>query len=114
MHALATITIDGKKVKSAIGANLLQIARENGFDIPGLCYHKKISPTGACRLCMVKVAGTKGFVMSCTWAAKTHGKALDDKTLRESTCGNLCRCGTYPHIVSAALEAAGATSERGK
>jgi formate dehydrogenase alpha subunit len=66
MQKLATITIDGKKVKSTIGANLLQIARENGFDIPGLCYHKKLSPTGACRLCMVKVAGTKGFVMSCT------------------------------------------------
>ncbi|MCP4338421.1 MAG: 2Fe-2S iron-sulfur cluster binding domain-containing protein [Desulfobulbaceae bacterium] len=57
---------DGKKFKAALGANLLQVARENGFDIPGLCYHKKLSPTGACRFCMVKVAGTKGFVMSCT------------------------------------------------
>ena len=66
MQAFATIIIDGKKVQGAVGANLLQVARENGFDIPGLCYHKKLSPTGACRLCMVKVAGTKGFVMSCT------------------------------------------------
>jgi formate dehydrogenase alpha subunit len=66
MQPLATIIIDGKKVQATVGANLLQVARENGFDIPGLCYHKKLSPTGACRLCMVKVAGTKGFVMSCT------------------------------------------------
>ncbi|MFW2366042.1 MAG: formate dehydrogenase subunit alpha [Desulforhopalus sp.] len=66
MQALATIIIDGKKVQAAVGANLLQVARDNGFDIPGLCYHKKLSPTGACRLCMVKVAGARGFVMSCT------------------------------------------------
>ena len=66
MQAQATIFIDGKKVQSVAGANLLQVAREAGFDIPGLCYHKKLSPTGACRLCMVKVAGTKGLVMSCT------------------------------------------------
>ena len=66
MQAAATIVIDGKKVHTVAGANLLQVARENGFDIPGLCYHKKLSPTGACRLCMVKVTGIKGLVMSCT------------------------------------------------
>ncbi|MGB3210648.1 MAG: formate dehydrogenase subunit alpha [Desulforhopalus sp.] len=66
MQPHATITIDGTTVQAAVGANLLQVARENGFDIPGLCYHKKLSPTGACRLCMVKVAGIKGLVMSCT------------------------------------------------
>ncbi len=57
---------------------------------------------------------TPGFVMSCAWAAKTHGKALDEATVRESTCGNLCRCGTYPHVISAALDAAGADPKGGK
>ena len=66
MSALASIIIDGKKVLAVEGANLLQTARENGFDIPGLCYHKRISPTGACRLCMVKLSGTRELVMSCT------------------------------------------------
>ncbi len=49
---------------------------------------------------------TPGFVMACAWAAETHGAALDDATLRRSVCGNLCRCGTYPHVVQAALEGA--------
>jgi len=57
---------------------------------------------------------TPGFVMSCAWAAKTHGKDLDEAGVRESTCGNLCRCGTYPHVISATLEAAGADAEGGK
>ncbi len=49
---------------------------------------------------------TPGFVMSCAWAVKEHGTELTDETLRESVCGNLCRCGTYTHVVAAALSAA--------
>jgi len=60
------IKIDGKEVLAPQGANLLQVARENGFDIPGLCYHPKISPTGACRLCIVKIKGRPGVVPACT------------------------------------------------
>jgi formate dehydrogenase alpha subunit len=37
-----------------------------GIDIPHLCYHPKLSPTGACRLCIVKIKGQKGLVMACT------------------------------------------------
>jgi len=61
-----SITIDGKKIISEDGANLLQVARDNGINIPGLCYHKKLTPTGACRLCVVKVEGQRGLLMSCT------------------------------------------------
>jgi len=60
------IKIDGEEVLAPQGANLLQVARDNGFDIPGLCYHPKISVTGACRLCVVKVAGRPGMVPACT------------------------------------------------
>jgi formate dehydrogenase alpha subunit len=66
MQQDVTITIDGHVLQATKGANLLQVARENGFDIPGLCYHKRISPTGACRLCMVKTGDSPGLVMSCT------------------------------------------------
>ncbi len=61
-----TITIDGQTIAATAGANLLQVARENGVAIPGLCYHRKLSPTGACRLCAVRIAGQQGLVMACT------------------------------------------------
>lgn len=64
------ITIDGKEIKALENANLLQVARDNGFDIPGLCYHKKLTPTGACRLCVVKIKGQTGLMMSCTVSVK--------------------------------------------
>jgi len=66
MKKKITLTIDGKKVEADAGSNLLQVARDNGFDIPGLCYHKKLSPTGACRLCVTKIEGMRGMTMSCT------------------------------------------------
>ncbi len=49
---------------------------------------------------------TSGLVMSCAWAVKTHGKDLSDAQVREACAGNLCRCGTYPHVLKAALAAA--------
>lgn len=61
-----SIRIDGKQIETVEGANLLQVARDNGIIIPGLCYHKKLTPTGACRLCVTKINGQKGLVMSCT------------------------------------------------
>jgi aerobic-type carbon monoxide dehydrogenase small subunit (CoxS/CutS family) len=49
---------------------------------------------------------TPGFVMSVEWAVKTHGKAVTAEQVKAATAGNLCRCGTYPHVVRAALAAA--------
>jgi len=66
MSEQVRLTIDGVEVLAEEGQNLLQVARDNGFDIPGLCYHPRISVTGACRLCVVKIAGRPGMVTSCT------------------------------------------------
>ena len=60
------LKIDGVEVLAKAGQNLLQVARENGFTIPGLCYHPRISVSGVCRLCVVKIAGRPGVVTSCT------------------------------------------------
>jgi len=65
MSERVTLTIDGKEVQAQKGDNLLKVARDNGFDIPGLCFYEKISRTGDCRLCMVKIAGRPGMVPSC-------------------------------------------------
>ncbi len=63
------LKIDGVEVLAEEGQNLLQVARDNGFKIPGLCYHPRISVSGACRLCVVKIAGRPGVVTSCTVTA---------------------------------------------
>ncbi len=49
---------------------------------------------------------TPGLVVACTAAVRKHGKDLTEAQAREATAGNLCRCGTYPHVLKAALRAA--------
>jgi formate dehydrogenase alpha subunit len=60
------ITIDQQPITTYEGANLLRVALDNGFSIPNLCYHKKLTPTGACRLCVVKIKGTGYMSASCS------------------------------------------------
>ena len=49
---------------------------------------------------------TPGMVMSCKALLDKNPKPSLDQ-IKESCSGNLCRCGTYPHIFSAVLEASG-------
>ncbi|MGC2635450.1 MAG: 2Fe-2S iron-sulfur cluster-binding protein [Candidatus Cybelea sp.] len=51
---------------------------------------------------------TPGQIVSAV-ALLNEGKRLDRDTIRTEMSGNLCRCGCYPHIVDAVLEAAGAS-----
>jgi xanthine dehydrogenase YagT iron-sulfur-binding subunit len=48
---------------------------------------------------------TDGFVTSITAFLKKNPNPTMDE-LREGIKGNFCRCGTYPHVFEAALEAA--------
>ncbi len=51
---------------------------------------------------------TPGMLTSCAAAIAAHGASLTEAQLREATCGNLCRCGTYPHVLAAASAVAAA------
>ena len=52
---MVTIVIDGRKGKAKENSTILENTQELNIDIPTLCYHKDLSPFGACRLCMVEV-----------------------------------------------------------
>ena len=69
MEKTVAIEVDGRALEVPAGQNLLQAVRAHGIDIPGLCYHPRVSVTGACRLCVVKVKGSPGMVPACTLKA---------------------------------------------
>jgi len=68
MSDIVTLKIDGKNIRAKSGDNLLEVAKQNNLLIPNLCYHRKLTPTGACRLCITKIKGMGGFVASCSVA----------------------------------------------
>ncbi|UCD18580.1 MAG: (2Fe-2S)-binding protein [Candidatus Zixiibacteriota bacterium] len=66
------ITINGKVIKATEGEMLLSVIRRHGIEIPALCHHEAIEPTGNCRLCMVEITreewdGWKKHVTSCLY-----------------------------------------------
>lgn len=62
---MITLTIDGKQITAQPGATVLEAALAHGIDIPRLCHHPDLSPSGGCRLCMVQVQGRANPVPSC-------------------------------------------------
>ncbi len=56
---------------------------------------------------------TPGLVMSAAWAVSEHGPDLTEAEARSACAGNLCRCGTYPHVLEAALAAAKSAKKGG-
>lgn len=68
------LQIDGKEVKAQEGATLLEAARSAGIAIPTLCYHEKLEPFGACRLCIVEVEsrGSTRLVVSCVYPVEKN------------------------------------------
>ena len=62
------------------GFTLLQAARNAGVHIPTLCYHEKIKPHGACRLCLVEIEkkGKRRIVASCAYPAEEGIKVFTE------------------------------------
>jgi predicted molibdopterin-dependent oxidoreductase YjgC len=59
------VTIDGKRCTGRRGQTILEVARENGIWIPTLCYEERLSPYGACRVCLVAVEGARALLPAC-------------------------------------------------
>jgi NADH dehydrogenase/NADH:ubiquinone oxidoreductase subunit G len=59
------LTMNGAPVSGREGQTILEVARENGIDIPTLCYIEDLTPVGACRICVVEVEGSRTLVGSC-------------------------------------------------
>jgi NADH dehydrogenase/NADH:ubiquinone oxidoreductase subunit G len=64
-----TLEIDGKKVEATEGMTVLEAAKSAGINIPTLCWHEKLEPYGACRVCSVEIEerGRSRVVVSCVY-----------------------------------------------
>jgi NADH dehydrogenase/NADH:ubiquinone oxidoreductase subunit G/NAD(P)H-flavin reductase len=78
------IEVDHRTVSCPEGATVLRAAELNGIFIPSLCSHKDLSPFGGCRLCVVEIAGMRGYPLACSTVAQEGMKILTEtSTLRE-------------------------------
>ncbi|HEV8488627.1 MAG TPA: FAD-dependent oxidoreductase [Candidatus Limnocylindrales bacterium] len=68
------IEIDGRIVEGFEGQTILEVCRDNGIEVPTLCYEPKLPGFGACRMCVVDVEGEEHPPISCSRAAEAGMK----------------------------------------
>ena len=63
---MGKMIINGKECEFTNERNVLEVIRNNGFNVPTFCYRPDLTKDfGACRMCVVEVEG-KGIQTSCT------------------------------------------------
>jgi NADP-reducing hydrogenase subunit HndD len=73
---MITIKINGWTAEAEKGEMLLDVIRRAGWNIPTLCHIEGMTPTGACRICVVEVEGKQGLAPSCATPVSEGMKVL--------------------------------------
>ena len=74
--------------------NLLELIRKADIDLPTFCYHSDLSVYGACRLCLVDIAG-RGIQGACSTPPEAgpenphpdRGDSRDSQDLHRAAAG---------------------------
>ena len=62
-----TFKINGQEMTVPEGTTILEAARQCNIDIPTLCYLKDVNEIGACRMCLVEIAGARALQAACVY-----------------------------------------------
>jgi xanthine dehydrogenase YagT iron-sulfur-binding subunit len=101
-----TVMVNGRRINSCLTLAMMH-EHDRITTIEGIANGATLHPVQAafiehdgfqCGFC------TPGQIVSAV-AMLAEGHALDRDTVRTQMSGNICRCGCYPHIVDAVLEA---------
>lgn len=60
------VVIDGNELSFEPGETLLEVAARADIEIPTLCHDPRLSPAGACRMCLVEVEGARLMQPACS------------------------------------------------
>jgi len=107
-----TVLLDGKAVRSCLtpfsAASGKKIVTIEGLERNGALHPVQqaflAEEALQCGYC------TSGMILSAVALLEKSPQPSDDEIVR-SMYGNICRCGTYPHIVAAVRQAAHATQK---
>ena len=74
------ITIDGKQYTVPKGIVVWEAARLVGIEIPIYCYHPKMGPLGACRICMVGIEKNRPPITTACTVQVAEGQVISTNT----------------------------------
>lgn len=61
------VYVNGKEVEAKLGETILTVLKRESIDIPTLCHIEGLTPSGACRVCVVELEGQQNLVPSCSF-----------------------------------------------
>jgi NADH-quinone oxidoreductase subunit G len=84
------LTINGREIEAEKGKLLIEVARENGIEIPAFCYYEGLTLQAACRMCLVEVEKTPKLQVGCTLpVAAGMVVHTESETVRQARKGTL-------------------------
>ena len=63
---MAKITIDGRTFEADASRTIIEVAAQNGIEVPHFCWHPKLSVSGNCRMCLVEVEKMPKLAIACS------------------------------------------------
>ncbi len=70
---MITLSINDREITVPQGSTILEAARKAGVYIPTLCYDERVTPYGACRLCVVENRGKPGALLPSCFTPARNG-----------------------------------------
>jgi iron-only hydrogenase group A len=61
------LEVNGRSIEAEKGETILSALNRHGLHVPTICSMKDLSPSGACRMCVVEVEGSENLVPSCSF-----------------------------------------------
>ncbi|MEN8157537.1 MAG: [Fe-Fe] hydrogenase large subunit C-terminal domain-containing protein [Bacteroidota bacterium] len=61
------LEVNGRYIEAEKGETILTALNRNGMYVPTICSMKDLSPSGACRMCVVEVEGHENLVPACSF-----------------------------------------------
>jgi NADH-quinone oxidoreductase subunit G len=97
------IHINGQPYEAQTSQTVMQVARENGIEIPAFCYHPQLSIAGNCRVCAVQVEGRSWVEIACNMPVAEGLKVLTDSELVREYRKSILALTTLNHPVDCGI-----------
>lgn len=70
------LEVNGRTIDADKGETILSALNRHGLHVPTICSMKDLSPSGACRMCVVEVEGRENLVPSCSFPIEAPMKIM--------------------------------------
>ncbi|MBY8999458.1 MAG: formate dehydrogenase subunit alpha [Candidatus Heimdallarchaeota archaeon] len=67
-----TITVDDKEIKCLPTDTYYEAISRHNIEIPTLCHHSELKPTGACRICVIEIENAHTLMPACSTPVRAN------------------------------------------